>query len=99
MRTIPDELGFNWKRSYTNNDLTMKNPTANLRAQLQYQLSKEWTSQTIISNNTRESKGYYQYQFVRKATDDSLERNISYQNTMNAHFECATEFRGRFQDR
>jgi iron complex outermembrane recepter protein len=93
----PDELGFNWKRSYTNNDLTMKNPTANLRAQLQYQLSKEWTSQTIISNNTRESKGYYQYQFVRKATDDSLERNISYQNTMNGTLNVQQNFVGDFK--
>lgn len=93
----PDELGFNWKRSYTNNDLAMKNPTANLRAQFQYQLSKEWTSQTILSTNTRESKGYYQYQFVRKATDDTLERNISYQNTMNSNLNVQQNFVGDFK--
>lgn len=95
--TNPDELGFNWKRSYTNNDLTMKNPTANLRAQFQYQVSKQWTSQTSISSNTRESKGYYQYQFIRKATDDTLERNISYQNTINANLDVQQNFVGDFK--
>lgn len=93
----PEELGFNFKRSYTNNDLSMKNPTANLRAVFNYQISSQWTSQTILSNNTRQSEGYYQYQFIRKATDDSLERNISYQNTMNANLDVQQNFVGDFK--
>ncbi len=93
----PQELGFNFKRSYTNNDLSMKNPTANLRAVFNYQISNQWTSQTILSNNTRQSEGYYQYQFIRKATDDSLERNISYQNTMNANLDVQQNFVGDFK--
>lgn len=93
----PEELGFNFKRSYTNNDLSMKNPTANLRAIFNYQISSQWTSQTILSNNTRQSEGYYQYQFIRKATDDSLERNISYQNTMNANLDVQQNFVGDFK--
>lgn len=93
----PEELGFNFKRSYTNNDLAMKNPTANLRAVFNYQISDQWTSQTILSNNTRQSEGYYQYQFIRKATDDSLERNISYQNTMNANLDVQQNFVGDFK--
>jgi iron complex outermembrane receptor protein len=68
----PDELGFNWKRSYTTNDITMKTPTTNMRAMATYKISNNWTSQTIISNNTRKSDGYYQYEFIRKNTDDSL---------------------------
>ncbi|WEK38061.1 MAG: TonB-dependent receptor [Candidatus Pseudobacter hemicellulosilyticus] len=95
--TSPDELHFNFKRSYTNNDLTMKNPTANMRAQFEYKMSGQWTSQTIISSNNRESKGYYQYQFIRKATDDTLERNISYQNTMNANLDVQQNFVGDFR--
>lgn len=93
----PEELGFNFKRSYTNNDLSMKNPTANLRAVFNYQISSQWTSQTILSNNTRQSEGYYQYQFIRKATDDSLERNISYQNTTNANLDVQQNFVGDFK--
>jgi iron complex outermembrane receptor protein len=90
----PDELGFTWNRSYTTNDLTMKTPTTNLRAIGTYKLSNDWTSQTIISSNTRKSDGYYQYEFIRKATDDSLERNITYQNTINTAVDIQQNFTG-----
>jgi iron complex outermembrane receptor protein len=90
----PDELGFTWNRSYTTNDLTMKTPTANVRAIGTYKLSNNWTSQTIISSNTRKSDGYYQYEFIRKTTDDSLERNITYQNTINTTVDIQQNFTG-----
>jgi iron complex outermembrane receptor protein len=90
----PDELGFTWNRSYTTNDLTMKTLTANVRAIGTYKLSNNWTSQTILSSNTRKSDGYYQYEFIRKATDDSLERNITYQNTINTTVDIQQNFTG-----
>ena len=92
----PDELGFTWNRSYTTNDLTMKTPTTNLRAIGTYKLSNNWTSQTIISSNTRKSEGYYQYEFIRKAADDTLERNITYQNTINTTVDVQQNFTGNF---
>ncbi|OQP56642.1 TonB-dependent receptor [Niastella populi] len=92
----PDELGFNWKRSYTTNDITMKMPTTNIRAIATYKLNSDWTSQTIISSNTRKSDGYYQYQFIRKATDDTLERNVSLQNTINTALNIQQNFTGKF---
>ena len=92
----PDELHFDWKRSYTSNDLTMKTPTVNVRAVGTYKLSEHWTSQTIISSNTRRSDGYYQYQFIRRPTDDSLERNISLQNTINTALDVQQNFAGDF---
>jgi iron complex outermembrane receptor protein len=93
----PDELHFDWTRSYTSNDLTMKTPTVNVRGVGTYKLSDQWTSQTIVSNNTRKSDGYYQYQFIRKATDDSLERNISYQNTINTTLDVQQNITGDFK--
>jgi iron complex outermembrane receptor protein len=92
----PDELGFNWKRSYTTNDLTMKTPTTNMRAMATYKITSNWTSQTIISSNTRRSDGYYQYEFIRKNTDDSLERNISIYNTINTALDIQQNFTGSF---
>lgn len=92
----PGELGFNWKRSYTTNDITMKMPTTNIRAIATYKLNSDWTSQTIISSNSRKSDGYYQYQFVRKATDDTLERNVSLQNTINTALNIQQNFTGKF---
>ncbi|AXY77324.1 TonB-dependent siderophore receptor [Paraflavitalea soli] len=93
----PGELNFDWKRSYTSNDLTMKTPTVNVRAVGTYKLSENWTSQTVISSNTRKSDGYYQYQFIRKATDDSLERNVSLQNTINTALDIQQNFTGNFK--
>lgn len=92
----PGELDFNWKRSYTTNDLTMKTPTTNMRAIGTYKINNNWTSQTIISSNTRKSEGYYQYQFIRKATDDSLERNLTLQNTINTTLDLQQNFTGSF---
>lgn len=94
----PDELNFDWKRSYTSNDITMKTPTVNARAQILYKLSEQWSSQTIISSNTRKSDGYYQYEFIRKVnTEDSLERNVSLQNTSNTAIDVQQNFTGDFK--
>lgn len=93
---VPDSLKFDWKRSYTNNDLTMKTPTVNVRAVVDYKLSDDWTSQTIISNNSRKSNGYYQFQFIRKATDDSLERSVALYNTTNTALDIQQNINGEF---
>lgn len=96
--TTPEELNYDWKRSYTSNDLTMKNPTFNVRTQLTYQISEQWRSQTIFSNNSRGSDGFYQYQFVRGATsDEMLERNISLQNSTNTSSDIQQNFIGDFK--
>ena len=92
----PDSLKFDWNRSYTNNDLTMKTPTVNVRAVVNYQLGDNWTSQTIISNNIRKSNGYYQYQSIRKATDDSLGRIVALYNTTNSAFDIQQNINGDF---
>ncbi len=75
----------------------MKTPTVNVRAVGTYKLSENWTSQTVISSNTRKSDGYYQYQFIRKNTDDSLERNVSLQNTINTALDIQQNFIGNFR--
>ncbi|NML22901.1 TonB-dependent receptor [Pseudoflavitalea sp. G-6-1-2] len=93
----PDELKFDWHRSYTTKDITMKTPTTNLRAQVQYQLAKNWTSTTIISRNERRSNGFYQYEFIRLTNDYMLERNISLQKTRNATFNAQQNFVGDFK--
>jgi iron complex outermembrane receptor protein len=93
----PDELKFDWKRSYTSNDLTIKTPTVNVRGVGTYKISKSWTSQTIISSNTRKTDGYYQYQFMRRLTDDTLERNVALMNTVNTALDIQQNFIGDFR--
>jgi iron complex outermembrane receptor protein len=92
----PDSLKFDWNRSYTNNDLTMKTPTVNVRAVVRYQLSDNWTSQIIISNNIRKSNGYYQYQSMSKPTEDSLARNVALYNTTNSALDIQQNINGHF---
>ncbi|PZP41840.1 MAG: TonB-dependent siderophore receptor, partial [Pseudopedobacter saltans] len=88
----PEALNFDWKRSYTSNDITIKTPTVNARALINYRISKGWTSQTIVSSNTRKSNGFYQYEFMRMSTDDSLQRTFSYQNTVNQNIDVQQNF-------
>lgn len=54
-------IGYDFKRSYTSNNLPVRNITSNLQGQMLYKLSNSWTSQTIVSSGTAQSKGYYSY--------------------------------------
>lgn len=56
-----DELNLNRDLSFTNNDLSIKNPRTNLQAQMLYRLSDTWSSQTVVSRSTANSSGYYTY--------------------------------------
>ncbi|MCD8433791.1 TonB-dependent receptor [Tenacibaculum dicentrarchi] len=57
------EMGVDPKKSFTNNDINLTNPTFNTRAIADYKLSDTWTSQTVFSSSYAQTKGYYQYQF------------------------------------
>lgn len=92
----PDELHFNWTRSFTNNDITMKTPTVNVYGKITYKLSDSWTSQTNFSSNNRRSDGIYQYQFIRANTDERVERNVSLHNTTNTTTDIQQNFTGDF---
>ncbi|KOS07385.1 TonB-dependent receptor [Flavobacterium akiainvivens] len=62
------ELGYNPYRSYTGNDLYIDTPTFNLQGQMNYKLSDQWTSQTIVSRNSSKSDGYYSYLYEGTST-------------------------------
>lgn len=51
----------NYNRSFTSNDLTVKNPSFSFQAQALYKLSKSWISQTVVSRSSTKSNGYYHY--------------------------------------
>lgn len=58
-----EELGYNNKLSFTSNDLTLENPTQNYRVEMDYKLSDQWSSQTLLSKSNTSTKGYYTYLF------------------------------------
>lgn len=55
------DLNYNRKLSLTSNDLSIKNPTYSLQAQMNYKLSDNWTSQTVVSRGQANTDGYYTY--------------------------------------
>jgi len=96
--TTPDELGFDWKKSYSNNDMTLKSPSINVKAEVNYKISDQWSSQTLLSRNYRKTEGLYQYQFMRGVTSDELlERNVQWQNSEGASTSVQQNFNGEFK--
>ncbi|GGA66041.1 TonB-dependent receptor [Flavobacterium palustre] len=107
-----DELGYNNKRSYTSNQLSIKTPSYNLQGQMFYKINDSWTSQTAISKTSAKSEGYYSYLFdntdlrlanstVRKyeGIDNGLvfERFINYQNSTTLATDIQQNFIGDFK--
>ncbi len=96
--TTPQELNYDWKRSFTSNDITLKAPASNIHGQLNYKINSNWNSHTNISRNTRKTDGLYQYQFIRGATsDDLVERNVQYQNYEGTSTALQQNFNGDFK--
>lgn len=56
-----DALNYDPTLSLTSNDLSIKNPRYNLQAQMNYKISDQWTSQTVLSRGSAKAQGYYSY--------------------------------------
>lgn len=56
-----EELGYDPERSYTSNELTLENPSYSLQGQMNYKLSDNWLSQTVLSRSSAMAKGHYTY--------------------------------------
>lgn len=68
----PSELEFDFGKSYTSNDVTFKNPVANIRGNAVYRMNDQWTSNTTVSFNQRKSDGYFQYVMFQQDDNDTL---------------------------
>ena len=94
----PDELGMDYKRSFTSNDITIKTPTVKLSGTMEYKLSKEWVSQTSVSYSNRQSKGLYSYvMFLEPVKDDTLSRYVGALNSTNTTIDIQQNFIGDFK--
>ena len=56
-----EELNYDYKKSLTNNDISIKNPTQNYRGEIAYKISDRWSSQTIFAGGNTKSNGIYTY--------------------------------------
>lgn len=99
--TTPKELGMDFNRSYTANDITNKTPTVNLYGQINYKLSDKWTSQTNLSRSVRKSEGYYSYvMFTDQGgvqNDTLISRYIYNQNSTSTTTGIQQNFIGDFK--
>ena len=78
-----DELDYDSNRSYTSNDLTLRNPSFSLQGQMNYEISDNWTSQTVISRGSAKSKGYYSYLYESTRFYEDLDEGIVLSRFMN----------------
>ncbi|MEY3199112.1 MAG: hypothetical protein RJA13_1070 [Bacteroidota bacterium] len=86
----------NYTRSFTSNDLTIKNPSFSIQAQALYKLSKSWTSQTVVSRSSTRSSGYYHYLWDL-GDGDSFYRYISNRNGETQTTDLQQNFIGDFK--
>ncbi|WP_353121880.1 TonB-dependent receptor [Dysgonomonas capnocytophagoides] len=94
----PKELGMDYKRSFTSNDITVKTPTVKLYGTMDYKISDQWTSQTAVSSSNRKSEGLYSYVMFQGAVkDDILSRWVGAQNATTNTFDIQQNFIGDFK--
>ncbi|KQS33877.1 TonB-dependent receptor [Dyadobacter sp. Leaf189] len=92
------ELGYNNKLSFTSNDLTLQNPTQNYRVEMDYKLSDQWESQTLISKSATSTKGYYSYLFDFGVLGDNVyTRYLNKQNEYTGTSDIQQNFIGDFR--
>ncbi|PKV49238.1 iron complex outermembrane receptor protein [Aquimarina sp. MAR_2010_214] len=93
-----DQLGYNYKLSFTSNELTLENPTQNYRVEIDYKLSDTWQSQTILSKSATSTKGYYSFLFDYGILgNDTFSRFVSKQNANTQTTDIQQNFIGDFK--
>ncbi|MBB6501707.1 TonB-dependent receptor [Pedobacter cryoconitis] len=94
----PNELNYDWNRSYTSNDLSIKAPSTNIHAEVNYKISDQWTSKTNYSQNNRKTDGFYQYEFIRNLPGDGyVQRSVQLQNANATSINLQQNFTGDFK--
>lgn len=90
------DLGYDRERSYTSNDLTIKNPNFTLQGQMQYKLSSAWTSQTVLSRSSAQTDGYYSYLWDIADGNGTFVRYLNNQNATTLSTDVQQNFIGDF---
>jgi iron complex outermembrane receptor protein len=93
----PSELGYNNELSYTTNDITIKNPTFSMQGKMTYELSDNWTSETVLARSSAKSDGYYSYLSTIGYPESNYARLISDQNSTTNGTNIQQNFKGDFK--
>jgi len=91
------ELNLNYNLSFTNNDLTIKNPRKNLQAVGVYKINEQWTSQTAVSLGSTKADGIYSYIWDDAAGDNLFQQYFNRQNQTTKTIDIQQNFNGDFK--
>ncbi|MBL4676342.1 MAG: TonB-dependent receptor [Mucilaginibacter sp.] len=91
------DLGLNYNESFMNNDLPIKNPRTNLQGQVNYKISDQWNSQTVLSYGTAKSDGYYTYNYDDGIRDNFFAQYFHIENDLRKTFNIQQNFNGDFK--
>lgn len=92
----PEQLNIDYKKSYSNNSITSKNPARNFYGKVDYVLSDNWRIQTNIISGYTSNTGNY-LTFGIKPGDSIIQRKISnYPNSKFTTVQIQQNFIGDF---
>ena len=72
----PTQLRLDYRRAYSNNTVTLRDPNKSVYAQVNYKLSGQWTSQSNLVRSQAENTGNY-LTFSLLRGDTTLTRNVT----------------------
>ena len=90
------ELNYNTDLSFTSDELSIKTPKYNLQGQINYKISDQWTSQTLISNGATKSNGYYSYVYDQQDGNGDFAIYITKENSKTKTIDVQQNFIGDF---
>jgi len=95
-----DDFNFDFKKSYTTDDLQSEAKTTNVFARATYKLSEQWTSQTNVSSAFTDNKANYLFLLINNNPDAAapplLQRRIMNINSTFKTTEIQQNFIGNF---
>jgi iron complex outermembrane receptor protein len=91
-----DKLNIDYNRTFANSDLTSTSRNANFFGTMNYKISDEWSSQSVISMTNSYSNGFGPYFYI--LAHDSISReDQSTENSRQSTVEIQQNFRGDFK--
>ncbi|WP_183574897.1 TonB-dependent siderophore receptor [Mucilaginibacter sp. X5P1] len=94
-KTNPRDLGIDWTKSYSSNDLYETDPSVSLYGTVNYKISDKWKSQTAFSQTNSTVQGDWSYNSI--LGDTAVSRNPGYEHTIYNYTEVQQNFNGDFK--
>jgi iron complex outermembrane receptor protein len=93
-KTNPRDLGIDWTKSYSSNDLYETDPSVSLYGTVNYKISDHWKSQTAFSQTNSTVQGDWSYNSI--VGDTAVSRNPGYEHTIYNYTEVQQNFNSDF---